>query len=142
MTTEAQAVEAITLAFLTGWATLHPTDCPVALDGESFTAVAQWVQVSIVPDRRAQRSMGPSGSRRVGDTGSIAVKVHVDVNQGVLARAQLCDDVRAVLELQNLTIAGNNEPIRIFAGGSRNPSTDGRWLTQIVVAEYDYMGTV
>lgn len=138
--TEAQAVEAITQQFLTAFGALHVSDCPIALENEALTAPSKWVRLSIIPATRTQRSMGPSGSRRVADAGVIAVQVFTDVNLGIAARAGLCDDVRTALELRNLTISGSDEPVRIYAGSSRNPTTDGRWLMATVVLEYDYMG--
>lgn len=139
--TEAQALEAIYKTFTDAWAASHATDCPIALEGESFQALAQWVRFSVVFDDRAQRSMGGAGNRRVGMTGNVAVQVFCDVNAGVLARATLCDDVRSALELKSIAVAGSNEPVRVFAGASRNPATDGRWMMQLVVLPFDAMTT-
>lgn len=143
--TEAEALELLTDTFLDGWELLHPDDpndpdyCPVAAEGEDFEAQPTWVRFSVIFADEQQRSIGAPGTRKVSASGSIAVQVFVDAGQGTLARAQLCDDVRSVLRLKRLTAAG--ERLDIYAGPSRNPSTDGRWLTQLVVLPFEAWAT-
>lgn len=147
--TEAQAIEAITDAFLEGWELNHPDVvgdpdyCPVAAEGEAFDAPSQWVRLSVIPDGgREQDSIGPPGARRVRQTGNVAVQVFVEVNQGARLRAELADDARQALELKSLSVAGEAEPVRVYAGASRSPTTDGRWLYQLVVFPFDFYATV
>lgn len=145
--TEAEAIEVLTDAFTDGWELLHPDDasdpdyCPVALEGETFAALPTWVRFSIVAMTGEQRSMGGEGERLTGDSGMIAVQVFCEVNEGTGARAQLCDDVRTVLQLKSFYYPGIDEPVRVFKGVSQNPGTEGRWLTQNVLLPYDIMGT-
>lgn len=140
MTTEAQAVEAVVLQFTTAWASLHPADCPIALEGENYDGPAQWVRLSFVPSKRMQATIGPVGARRAHTEGVVAIEVFVDVNQGMLRRAQLCDDVRTAIEMKRINAVGSTdaEPVRIYAGASQSPTTDGRWLKQTVIAPFDY----
>lgn len=135
--TEAQLVEAISAQFVAAFATLRPALASyIALEGESFDAADSWVRVSIIPVDGEQRSLGAAGSRIVEDRGFIAVQVFSPVNAGAVPRAALCDDVRTALQFQRLTTAGVSEPVYVYNGVSRTPSTDGRWMSQLVVFEY------
>lgn len=136
--TEAELVEAITEQFATAFAASRPALASlIALEGESFEAEDTWVRLSIVPSDGDTRSMGPPGERLIGDTGFVTVQVFSPIGAGVIARAALCDDVRAALQFQSLGASG--ERVRIFRGVSRNPTTDGRWMMQLVVFAYDCM---
>lgn len=134
--TEAQLVEAITAQFVVAFGALQAA-IPIALEGESFDAADTWVRLTIVPADGEQRSMGPPGERLVGASGFVAVEVYVPIAAGTATRAARCDDVRTALQFKSLGASG--ERVRLFKGVSRNPSTDGRWLRQAVVFEYDSM---
>lgn len=145
--TEAQAIEALYSQFVTAFSALHhqtdpgdATYCPIALEGEVFTAVETWVRFSVVPDSRDQMTMGPTGSRKLITGGFVAIQVFTPLG-GVLSRAQLCDDVRSCIELKTLAVTGIDERVRTFQAPSRNPTSDGRWLIQTVVTEFAVIAT-
>lgn len=144
--TEAQATEAILEAWEDGWGELHPNDpldpdyVPFTLDNEAFTAVPNWVRVTIVNTVRTQTTSGPKGTRRFEQRGRIAVQLFASVDAGSKPIAELADDVREVFEGEAIVVAG--QEIALFEAESRPIPTDGAWNMALVTIGYCYTATV
>lgn len=134
--TEAQAVEAMTQAFITGWGAAQPS-VPYTLDNELGATSGEWVRFSITHTTRSQSTMGPSGARRFETRGFMFVQIFTDVNVGRKRVAELADSVRTVLDSKSISVSGE-EPITTREAATRESPTDGRWSMSTVTVPFDY----
>jgi len=135
--TEADAVQAISNAFVAGWATAQPS-VPTFLSNEAGAAPDQWVYLSVTPPAQAQTSMGPPGSKREQFKGYIAVQIFSAVDVGDKPSAALADSVRTVLANKSFAVGG--ESVDTFSGASQRGASDGRWNMRVVVIPYVFWG--
>ena len=138
--TEAQAGEAIILAWRTGWEAARP-GVYWTTENEVGASEATWARVSVRPSSSVQASMGPPGSRRFHRFGTIGVQLFAPINAGDAVIAGMVDDVRAVLEGASFTVAGVAEPVKTFAASSDGRQTDGAWHMLMVTVPYRYQQT-
>jgi hypothetical protein len=130
--TEQQAIELITATFVAQWPALQP-QVPYVLENRKLLAVDTFVHLSVLSTEAGggQLTSGEAGTRLVGRGGWIVVKIWTPAGIGVLAARRLVESVRAVFEMQNLVLAGDNESVDTQATVPMVIGTDGHWFMML-----------
>lgn len=126
--TEAQAVEAISETFVSGWATAS-SGVELVLDNEAMPDATTFAAMSFRFSTAEQVTMGPAGNRRVQRNGHVFVKIWTPANVGGRqAFSTLADAARSVLELQSVYASGQVEPVTFMAATTKGEGTEGTWF--------------
>lgn len=143
--TEVEAVDAIQQRFITAWEAEMPLDdlgnVAYTFEGEGFEAPANWARVTVLHASARQTSAGGTGTRRFERRGNVFVQLFTDVELGRRAASRLADVARTVFEAQRVSVAGDDEPIVLYAGQTREVETEGRWVRTTVSFPFTYYQT-
>lgn len=128
--TEADAHEAITRHWRTGWTALHgpASGDPVAdvLEGHPASSASEWVRFAIAPSVSSLQTLDAQQRER---TALLTVQVFTPP-VGTRRASELVDDVRSVLEAQ--VIASDSSRIWTLAASASPGLADGAWIMRVV----------
>ncbi|MDQ1446817.1 MAG: hypothetical protein QOI20_3281 [Acidimicrobiaceae bacterium] len=138
--TEAEAIEAISERWRSGWEQAHP-EIPYALHNEAFRPqdASAAATVTFGPLVARQLTQGPIGARLFEYRGVINVKLYGPLDAGARQLAMLAGDVRAIFASQTIGGAPGVEPVYSAAAGSV-PGKEGKWATLLVPVPFDFTG--
>lgn len=136
--TEADANEAISQHWRTGWEELHGAasgdHVPDVLEGDAALSSSEWVRFAIVPSVSSLQTLDAAQRER---TALLAVQVFTPPS-GTRRASTLVDDVRAVLEAQ--VISSGSERIWTLAASVSPGQNDGAWIMRVVSVPVRWYG--
>lgn len=135
---EADANEAISQAWRTGWDALHGTSSGDAvtdvLEGDIGAAGSEWVRMTIVSSLSQLQTLDAQQRER---TAIVSVQIFTAPTNTRRA-SELVDDVRDVLEAK--VFASGSERIWTAAATSSPAQPDGAWIMRLVTVPVRWYG--
>lgn len=143
--TETDAVDALTQRWITAFDALNPLSgigsVSYCFEGEPTVAPSHWIRVTVLHSSARQVSAGGTGTRRFERRGNVFVQMFADLERGRRDLGVMADAARSVFEGQRVSVVGDDEPIVVYAGQTREVETDGRWVRSSVVFPFVYYQT-
>jgi hypothetical protein len=133
VTTLTEAADAVCERWKTSWG----TTTPFFLEGEVVQppAAGNWARLYVRNMVSQQATLGPPTARKFLRRGRVYVEIKGESNKGRLRLDQLAHQARAVFE--GVSFSG----LRFFGALAREAGDDGKWLTYLVDAPFDYHET-
>lgn len=138
--TEAQAIEAISALVVAQWPAVT-SGLPLALEDEAMLSADSFGQLTIRHTTARQITMGNTGVRRVERKGNIYLKIWGPVDAGRAGTSGIADAVRGFLEMVNIAVVGQVEPLTTYAGYTQEAGSDSRWYMTVVIVPFVYYQT-
>lgn len=148
--TEAQAIQAISKVFASGWTIAQPT-VPFAIENEFGGALPtippatadRFAFMRVVTTTSNQATAGGVGERLVERNGWIRVKFWVPAGERTDGVWVLIEAAKGILEMKDIAgPPGDDETIDTFTGSvSDTDDGDGRWFTKLLSVPYTFYET-